>query len=247
LKAIKLSILFVIVTSYYNLNAQQLLVGKTIDSKTLKAIPLATVTNLNKGKSVLCNYKGEFAIAAEIGNLLVTTYTGYSFDTLRVVPQMLGDTSIIKMRMLANSLPNVTISAKSQYNPYQLDSIERRNEYATLLNKKNLKAIDGPVAGSGFGISFSLDRFSKREKRKRYAKEQFELMEEQAYISYIFNEKMLENYTGLSGQDLVEFINIYRPSYYWVRAHPVAEDHVIYINSKLKEYRKVSIKKLRGN
>ncbi|MES2772862.1 MAG: hypothetical protein V4722_01670 [Bacteroidota bacterium] len=228
-------------------SAQSVVHGRTVDLSTGNVISLATVTNLNKGKSVVSTYSGRFTIVAETGNLLVSSFSGYDFDTIRVTPEMLGDTINIKMKILGTLLPNVTVTSNSHLSSYQLDSMERRLQHAGLLNKANLKAIDGPVEGSGFGISISLDRYSKREKQKRRAKELFEMMEEEAYINYRFSEAKVGQYTGLKEEGLVEFINLYRPNYDWLRKHTANEDVVDYINSKLKAYRKLPGNKLRGN
>jgi len=227
--------------------SQSLVHGRTIDGSTGNIISLATVTNLTKGKSVVSNYSGRFSIVAEAGNLLVASYAGYGFDTIRITPLMAGDTITIKMNLLGTMLQNVTITATGKYSSYQLDSMERRSQHAGLLAKKNLKAIDGPVEGSGFGISFSLDRYSKREKQKRKAKELFEMMEDEAYINYRFSEAKVTQYTGLKAEGLVEFINLYRPNYDWLRKHTADVDVVDYINTKLKAYRKVAGNKLKGS
>jgi len=219
--------------------------GKTIDSVNNSLISLTTVTNLSKGKSVTSSYSGRFIIPAETGNLLVTSHSGYNFDTVRVTPEMINDTITIRMNALKSDLMNATVVAKNRYNAYQLDSLARRQDHAALLSKQNLKAIDGPVAGSGFGISFSLDRYSKREKQKRKAKELFELMEEEAYINYRFPNEKVSEYTGLKEDGLVEFMNLYRPEYEWLREHTAEEDVVSYINKKIKAYRKVPGNKLR--
>ena len=226
--------------------SQSVIYGRTVDLSTGNIISLATVTNLNKGKSVVSNYSGRFSIAAEAGNLLVTSYSGYDFDTIRVTPQMINDTITIQMNVLGTMLPTAVVTGHTQYSSYQLDSMERRLQHASLLNKKNLKAIDGPVEGSGFGVSFSLDRFSKHEKQKRKAKELFEMMEEEAYINYRFDDGKVSKYTGLKSADLVEFMNLYRPGYNWLRKHIEEEDVVDYINSKLKAYRKIPGNKLKG-
>jgi hypothetical protein len=115
------------------------------------------------------------------------------------------------------------------------------------LDQPNTTAIGGPVDGSGFGISLSHDRFSKKEKQKRRAKDVFEIMEESAYVDYRFSGTNVAEYTGLKGGGLVQFMNLYRPSYDWLRAHPSDDDFKEYINKQLKAYRKVPGNKLSGS
>ena len=67
---------------------------------------------------------------------------------------------------------------------------------------------------------------------------QFELMEESAYISYMFSPTKVAEITGLKDAKLVEFMNMYRPNYDWMRKHTSDDDILDYVNSKMKDYRK---------
>jgi hypothetical protein len=221
--------------------------GKTVDSATSKIIALATITNISKGKSVVSDYGGRFTIVVEEGDRLVASYSGYDFVSILVAANMLNDTMTVKLNELSTSLPNATVTAKSMFTRYQIDSMQRRLQYKNVLDQPNTTAIGGPVDGSGFGISLSLDRFSKKEKQKRRAKDVFEIMEESAYVDYRFSGSNVSEYTGLKGDGLVQFMNLYRPSYDWLRSHTSDDDFKEYINKQLKAYRKVPGNKLSGS
>lgn len=218
--------------------AQITIYGIVKDSASRTPVALATVTNLNKGRTAIADYDGHFTLLAEPGNMLVTSFTGYRLDTLRIPENSMGDTLMINMRLMGEVLPEAVVTAKSRYSRYQLDSMKRRMEYADVLDKSNMPLIGGPVDGSGFGISLNLGRKSKKEKETRQFKSQFELMEEQAFVSYMFSPQKIGDMTGLQGARLVEFMNTYRPNYDWMRKHTTDEDLVYYVNSKMKDYRK---------
>jgi hypothetical protein len=222
----------------HTVQSQIVLYGVVKDSASHIAVPLATVTNLNKGRTAIADYNGRFNILAEPGNMLVTSFTGYRLDTLRIKEDGLKDTLVINMRLLGEVLPEAVVTAKSRYNQYQLDSMKRRMEYADVLDKSNTPLIGGPVEGSGFGISLNLGRKSKKETDTRHFKSQFELMEEAAYVSYMFSPAKVSEITGLKDDKLVEFMNMYRPNYDWMRKHTTDEDLLDYVNNKMKDYRK---------
>ena len=218
-------------------NAQIVIYGKAIDSATKKPVALATITNLSKGRSSITDYNGRFSILSEPGNVLVSSYTGYNLDTLRIGENM-RDTIIIQMHILENLLPEAIITAKSRYTQYQLDSMNRRMLHADVLDQTGVPTIGGPVEGSGFGISVNFGRRSKKEKDERKFKTQYDLMEQEAFISYRYSPEKVAEITGLKDSKLIDFLNSYRPSYDWARKHQTADDMVDYINSKMKDYRK---------
>lgn len=217
--------------------AQIIVYGKAFDSITHKPVALATVTNLSKGRSSVTDYEGRFSILAEPGNVLVSSFTGYDLDTLRVSENM-RDTLFIQMHLLENLLPEAIITVKSRYTQYQLDSMNRRVLHADVLDKAGIPTIGGPAEGSGFGITVNFGRRSKKEKEQRKFKTQFDLMEQEAFISSRFSPDKVAKITGLRNDKLIDFLNTYRPSYEWARKHLTDDDMLDYINSKMKDYRK---------
>jgi hypothetical protein len=219
-------------------NAQIIVYGKAIDSVTKKPIALATITNLNKGRSSVTDYNGRFSILAEADNVLVSSFTGYDLDTLRMSTNLLADTFVIEMHQLENLLPEAIITAKSRYTQYQLDSMNRRVLHADVLDKTGIPTIGGPAEGSGFGITVNFGRRTKKEKDQRKFKTQFDLMEQEAFISSRFAPEKVADITGLKDEKLIDFLNSYRPSYEWARKHQSDDDMLDYINSKMKDFRK---------
>ena len=234
----KLIVFLFSIVAIQMVQSQITIYGIVKDSASKTPVALATITNLNKGRTAIADYDGHFTLLAEPGNMLVTSFTGYRLDTLRIPENGMMDTLMINMRLMGEVLPEAIVTAKSRYSRYQLDSMKRRMEYADVLDKSDMKLIGGPVDGSGFGISLNLGRKSKKEKETRQFKSQFEMMEEQAFISYMFSPQKIADMTGLQGAKLVEFMNMYRPNIDWMRKHTTDEDLVYYVNSKVKDYRK---------
>ena len=131
-------------------------------------------------------------------------------------------------------MPGVTV--QSQYNKYQLDSIERRSAFEQMQGQ-TLNAI-ASNRSSGFGLTLNLDRFTKKKYRnKKKEEKRFQQTEEWAYVNYRFSPQLVGYYTRLQGDDLRDFIYRYTPDYTWLRKHPSNDDVINYINEKLNDYR----------
>lgn len=227
-------------------SAQGYIYGKTIDSATRKIIDLATITNLSKGRSVVSDDNGRFTIMVEEGDRVIVSCSGYDYVNIIVNSEMMNDTMTVKLNVLSAILPEAIVSAKSEYSRYQIDSMQRRLQHRALV-KPTEKTIGGPANGSGFGISINLDRYSKQERQSRQARDLFDIIEEEAYINSRFTKEDVTMYTGMKGEGVVEFMNLYRPKYDWLRLHDSQEDIIGFINKRIKLYRKIPGNKLKNN
>lgn len=214
-------------------NAQKVVWGYLRDSTSREPIPLASVKNLSTGQTVMTNSDGRFRISLGKNQYLGFAAVDYHFDTIQYNNKwQLQDTLQLILRPLAHNLGNVTVTARGM-NRYQLDSIERRNEF--LKDVGHMKPVMGqPVYGAG--VAISLDHFSKREKNKRKSYDFYEENEKEEYINYRFPPSLVTEFTGLKGEQLQDFMQKYRPDYDWLRAHPSEEDIKYYLNDKLKLY-----------
>jgi hypothetical protein len=212
--------------------------GYLRDSVTHEPIPLASITNLNTGKVVMTGYTGRFRVEATNNQVFSFAAVGYHFDTITYSGRNpMKDTVTVYLSPLARDLGNVTVTARG-YNRYQLDSMERRRDFlqGTVDHVKPIVS----AGNSGAGIGLNLDRFSRHEKSKRKAHAFFESNEDEAYVNYRFPASVVAQYTGLKDDALQDFMQQYRPTAKWLRAHPTDEDIVYYINDKLKLYFKRS-------
>lgn len=209
--------------------------GYLRDSATHEPIAMASVSNLNTGKTVMTGTTGRFSIALSANQLLSFAAVGYHFDTIFYNNRHAQvDTVTLYLSSLAHNLGNVTVTARGM-NRYQLDSIERRNFF--LQGRVDYKIPTVAKANSGAGIALNLDRFSRHEKEKRKAFDLFDANEKEAYINYRFTAETVTEFTGFKGDELQQFMQRYRPTADWLRKHRDEEDIKYYINEKLKEFR----------
>ncbi|MBV9988907.1 MAG: hypothetical protein JO301_14605 [Chitinophagaceae bacterium] len=229
--------LFLIVTLFLSLVSQaqrKTVWGYLRDSITSAPIVLASITNLNTGRTAMTSNTGRFSIEISENHVLSFAAVGYHLDTIHFTNlHLLEDTLSLILSPLTHNLGNVTVRS-SGFSRYQLDSLERRRDFLQDVGNYKIPAV--AQANSGAGIALNLDRFSKREKAKRKAWSFFDDNEKEAYINYRFTPELVMRYTGLKDDRLQQFMQQYRPSWDWLRRNTDEEDMKYYINEKLKIY-----------
>jgi hypothetical protein len=207
--------------------------GYVTDSATNAPMANVEVRNLSANKKILTDSKGKFSLQVNIDDALFFTKDNYHFKMLHY-SLLMEQTLYVRMSVLSHELPGVTVQAS--YSKYQSDSIKRLDDFNKDLVSPQYKTIQNNPSGAGAVIN--LDHFSKREKSKRQAEKLFEQQEKEAYVHYRFSPELVSTYTGLQGDSLSHFIDLYWPDYKWLRQHPSDEDVFYYINDKLKVYYK---------
>jgi len=212
-------------------NAQNLY-GYLVDSATKLPVANATVSNKTRNKTAVTGDNGFFQLNASDFDLIFFTALGYRLKTL-YYDIADKDTLRIFLSPLSKDLPGVTVRTTG-YNQYQLDSIRRKKEFVQDAGPK-MKTI--APANSGAGIGLNLDAlFKKKERKRREAYGDFDDNEKQEYVTYRFAMTLVQEYTGLKNDSLLDFMYKYTPTYKWLRKHQTDEDVIYYINDKLKEF-----------
>ncbi len=206
--------------------------GYLKDGITHEPIALASITNINTKQTVITSGAGRFAISISEKQVISFAAVGYQLDTIHFEGKYLSqDTIWLSLSPLAHDLGNVTVSARG-WSVYQLDSIERRKDFLQGIVSYTIPTI--AQANSGAGIALNIDRFSRHERNKRKAFAFFEAREKEVYTDYRFPASLVVKYSGLKNEQLQQFLQQYRPSSEWLRAHKTEEDIEYYINDKLK-------------
>jgi len=208
------------------------------DSITKEGVGFVAITNMSNKKTVMSNANGRFKLEAKENQVLSFAAVGYNFDTVLVTSDLLNkDTIFIQLHPLVRNLTDVTVVSRTKFSPYQLDSIQRRKQYFGTRSDHKLPTVS--YANSGVGVGLNLDKiYSKSEKQRMKFIDFYYDLEKQEYINYRFTPQLVSNLTGLKDEDLSMFMQQYRPTYQWLRAHPTDEDLMYYINEKLKDRKK---------
>ena len=226
-------ILLILLNNCFEITAQDNVKGKIYDAQTDSTIAGVNVFNLNTKLSVRSGSDGSYAIAASEGVRIMFSRIGFMPDTATVIYSMLLALHDVTLYKEIITLKNVTVTSS-----YQMDSLGRRNYYNDIYAKQpGITGFNRPP--DGFGVSISpLSYFSYRAKQKRQLKKRLLKQEEEIYVDRSFPKEWISKLTGLRGDSLSRFMMLYRPSYKFCRENN-REKMLLYINEKLKEFKKV--------
>ncbi len=214
---------------------RKIITGAAVDKNDNTAIRMASITNLSIGKTTVSRSNGTFEIEASAGNIIAYSANGYYADTLFLREENYKSGNLLlALRQLPSTLTSVTVMGT--YSQYQMDSVERRKSFLQDVGNSALPTVSGISSPDlGFGVGVNLDRWSKKEKSERKARSIFEMMEEEAYINFRWNEETVTKYVPFKDDELYDFMERNRPEYQWLRKNPDEESLMYFINSSLKK------------
>lgn len=117
----------------------------------------------------------------------------------------------IALHVYPTTLKEIRFTPKN----YRMDSIQNRQEYAKAFNfrKPGIETSINPGGGVGMDINSLISMFQFRKNRRMLAFQERLLREEaDAFIDHRFNRALVIRLTGLRGDELNTFMELYRPN-----------------------------------
>lgn len=194
-------------------HAQDLLKGSVHENGTDAKLTNVFLHDINNNQLALADKNGNFQIKSAPGHTIIINSPGYVSDTLYVVDMM---PKKIKMSVLTIALREVNInSSKSTFNP--------REEYPEIYEKSKVYVLS-PSSW-----------FSKDSKDARRLKRYFASEEENRKVDEAFSMTYVGSLVPLKGQELENFMTLYRPSYNFVKSNDRVS-MAVYVNDCYKKY-----------
>jgi hypothetical protein len=226
IRPLVLFIVFLLLTGVAH--AQNALTGRVYEDKTNNAMPGVVVRNIKNGAGIITDRTGAFSIPAKVGDLVVFTAMSYAPDTLYV-----KDLRYIEIKLVPQSR--------------LLNEVKVTGAEVKLGNLKDTRPI-GPLGGQTVvyqtdkdgnykgGLSVNIfDSHSAAKKRERNA--QIAADEgTRIQIDSIFSPTNLKKYIPLDGQELDNFIILYRPDMETFRSPEF--NFTMYLSQCYKEFMK---------
>lgn len=196
--------LFFVSIAPLGLWAQSSITGAVYDFDN-KSFPMqdVLVRNLDNKKSIKTKAAGQFSLPAKIGDLIEVSHPGYHTDTLYLIdlkPKM------IYLPVKSTELKGVEIKS-AKVNPSVLvdgsGKPVKRVMTDGLEGKKNTDRAGGVILNLGYG------KMKREQEKVRF------LEERDAYETEIrahFNEETITNLVKLQGEELKEFMVMFRPN-----------------------------------
>lgn len=210
--------------------------GIVYDRDTKQRVARVYIYNLRKHRGVYNNIKGEFFDTALPGDTLVAATEGYRVDTITVKNP---DAVLFFIKRTSIYLREVQIlgkrsDARSVYeqNKKDFNQIYRKGNADDLLTLGNSSG----TAGAGLSIDALWSLLSKEGKHARYLQEILERDYQDMMINYRFNAGLVKRSTGIPDSQLQDFMQQYKPSYYFILQ---ANDYALisYIKYSYEKYK----------
>lgn len=169
-----------------------------------KPLEYVVVRNLNNGQLKQTKADGSFTIAAKKGDLLSFTKLGYHIDTLFLVDLSVKN---IYLPVMVNDLKQVDIFQvkmnPSIFTPDPEAKAFKRFETDGLRGKKNFDRAGGLKLNIGYG------KYKKKELKGILLNEKAAVEDE---INGVFTAEFVTALVKLSGQELKDFMFLYKPT-----------------------------------
>ena len=202
--------LFIAVTA----NAQNVLKGTVYESGKNVRLPNVFIRDDNNKKQItISDDDGNFAINTETGHTLIFESPGYVSDTLYVTTLA---PARIQMVTKTIALRQVDITSTRQ-------SFDAHKEYPEVYTKSKVY----PLSPSSW--------FSKDARDARRLKKYFKHEEEERHVDEVFTVTYVQSLVPLRGQELENFMTLYRPTYAFLKNNN-GESLTVYINDSYKKF-----------
>ncbi len=201
--------------------AQTTLKGVVVESGGGLKLENVFVRDLTNKQATLTDKAGKFLINTETGHILVFSLPGYTADTLYVI-NFAQQHVELKIQPIALREVNITATRTNSFDPHK--------EYPDVYEKA--KVI--PLSPSTW--------FSRDAKNARKLKKYFQSEAEERQIDKVFNRAYVGSLVPLKGQDLEDFMSLYRPPYKFIVSNN-SESLAVYISDSFKKYKDLPVEK----
>lgn len=195
------------------LHAQIYVRGNVVDASSGTRLPDVFVRDITNKQIALTDKSGKFEIKSEPGHTLIFSAPSYVPDTLYVVDLTQKH---IELKTKTISLREVNITA-------QRLAFDPHKEYPDVYEKSKLY----PLSPSTW--------FGKEARDARRLKRFFAREEQERKVDQVFNRVYVGSIVPLKGQELEDFMQLYRPSYDFITSNN-SESLAVYINDSYKKF-----------
>lgn len=211
LKIITLSLL-VFITGIAN--AQNVLKGTVEESGSNLKLTNVFIKDATNNQLTLTDKNGNFVIKSAPSHLIIFNSPGYVSDTLYVIDM---SPKKIKLQIMSIALREVKIKGtRSSFDP--------KAEYPQVYEKSKVYVLS-PSSW-----------FSKDSRDARRLKRYFAMEQQEQQIDNVFNAAYVSSLVPLRGQELEDFMTLYRPSYAFVHSN-TTQTIAVYINDSYKKFK----------
>lgn len=215
-------------------------------------LPISNAQVISATHTILTTNTGQFTIGnLKMGETIAIRMMGYETAELTIGGKMLTDSVYIYLKQDIVALKEIMVKTNRNY---KLDSVSLRKEYAKVFTYKGPGFTDmfikrdpgyrSPFAHVNPNSTTSLvslnvlqvvSLLTKKKEQNTKLKKLLLKDEHVAYVDHLFSKTKITSLTKLSGDSLVTFMNLYRPSIPTLKKM-TDYDLNIYIKKSYKEF-----------
>lgn len=203
-------------------NAQNKLKGTVYEGSGSTRLSEVFVHDINNKQMTLTDKNGNFEISAATGHLVVFSAPTYASDTVYIT-----DLTPKKIRLTPQGIRLNTVNISGTRKAF-----DPQAEYPEVYEKSKVY----PLSPSSW--------FSREGRNARRLKKFFKREVQEREIDEAFNAKTVTSVVPLKGEDLENFMTLYRPKYNDIK-NGDKQALIIYINDSYKKYQALPPEKRR--
>jgi hypothetical protein len=204
-----------------------------VDEGSKQRLAKVYIYNSHSDEGFYNNTKGEFSSQAMVGDTLFAALQGYAVDTMVYKGQ---NTVFFQLKALTIRLREVAIIGSALSPNERYEKTKKEYKYATDRgSSKDLLQLG--QNGAGLGIDAIYNLLSRKGRNARHLQEILEKDYKEQIIDFKFRPELVKESLGISGFELQDFMQQYRPSYDFVLA---ASDYafIIYLRNSYSAYKR---------
>jgi len=207
--------------------------GIVFDKDTKQRITRVYIFNTRASKGFYNNIKGEFRTTAQKGDVLVAALQGYAVDTAGVGA---SNTIIFYLKRTSIYLREVIVTDTIKSPKKKLQ--ENKTAYKDAYVKGNTgDMLNIGQGGVGLSITSIYNLLSRQGRNARRLQEIIAQDYRESLIDYKYSKSLVNSATNLTGEPLIDFMQQFRPSYYFILE---ANDYelISFIKSSYQKYKR---------
>lgn len=224
---IRITLIALLSLPLMKMEAQTIIKGEVRDLANNSLMENVNVKNIYTQIGLTVQVDGHFSLPVKKGELVEFTKVGYQTVRVRILSEKEPEYYKIIMNKTPIELREVDIRGKPL--DFKKDSIRYRKTYDIVMRKESKNEVDMR--------SMPLAMLSKKNRQEWAFQEMYAQWEQEKYIDFVFNDKLVSRITYLQDEDLKLFMKLFRPTYEFLRN--VSEyEYLDYIKSSYYQFKK---------
>jgi len=194
---------------YVQGRCQTTIKGQVVDIDTHQPVANVSIQNIYSGTIVKAGNDGSFTMDVQKGQLVEFKREGYNLLRVRIPEGRLPPFFKVNLQKTNYELLAAREGEQGQPKTYHDDSVMYSKLYKHELEFPKLTGLQA--------VEHPFSAMSKKNQQIWAFQKEYSWFQKEKYIDYTFNEKLVNNITGLTNDSLQTYMHMFRPTYEQLR------------------------------